>query len=486
MKIGIKKKLFLIIFLIFSLNIITVLLFGGTFLEQFYIHNKKQELIQSSISIQQAYSQDGITGLQEPLQECAAQNTTVLVYDQIQRNFIFLGNQNTNVDPRIESELWLRQAEQDQIFNKLQGRKYVFMEADGQLTDSIYFYTKLNEHTYLFMETPKAYIETTANTALQFFAYVSIGALVLGILATYFMASKIVRPIKQIDSTAQKISNMDFSEKCDVHTGDEIEALANSVNKMSDALKQNIDILKRDLEREEQTNKMRREFVANVSHDFKTPLSLISAYSEALRDNTEPEKSGEICDILVEQSNTMSQLVNQLLTLTQLESGMMTYEMSFFSINELVSTVIHNCKILLEKKGITVQSNLEEEMMVQGDFNRIVQVFTNIFENAIKYVDEKKKISVWLTRQNGMVRVNLFNSHPPIPQQDLNEVFDLFYRADKSRTASAKSYGIGLAIVKTIIQAHEGNCGAYHKDDGVVFWFELKEFVFEDDEEEFE
>ena len=481
---SIRNKLMFAILCVLSINIVVVLVFGQTFLESYYIHNKKNELRDLKREITSAYQNSSNKELQQGLTNCQENNVTYLLY--IKGNLVSLNSsQGSDYQARIDSTSWWYMAQSTGIFEQLEKTPTIVIQQKNEISDSLFLYSKLDDQVYLFLETPRAFIEATAQTAMKFFLFLSVGTLVLGIVITVILANRIAKPIKQIDKAAQKIAAMDFSEQCEVHTGDEVEALANSVNSMSEKLKENISLLRRDLEREEQTNRMRREFIANVSHDLKTPISLISAYGEMLKDNSKDEKTSEVCDILLEQGETMTRLVNQLLTLSQLESGMISYDMSFFSMNDLIGTVVKNCRILLDQSGIDFALQLGEEYMVKGDYNRITQVFTNLFENAIKYVDEKKLIDVRLTHHKNWVRTSIFNSHAPLSQQELENVFTIFYKSDKARKASNKSYGIGLAIVKTIVEAHNGRYGVYNSEDGVVFWFELELFDF-DQEEEFD
>lgn len=504
MKHSIKNRLFFVIFIVLSFNIIIVLVFGNTFLERYYVHTKSQELSENAQQIKNAYKEEDYVIFYQLVEETNRSNTSILMYNSISGQYNYsgipgsMGNIErqdnplvTDFDERLSpmendkmiADSWITEAINIGIFDKLKVKDEVFVESES---DSLYLYTSLNEHIYLFLETPKSYISTTANTALRFFVYLSLGTLVIGVIAIYIVSSRIAKPIKEIDNTAKKIAAMDFSERCDVRTKDEIGALGNSVNTMADQLQKNINILKHDLEREEATNRMRREFVSNISHDFKTPLSLISAYTEALRDSQGVENPKKAYDIILEQSGTIDRLVNQLLTLNQLESGVMKYNMSFFSINELMRTVISNCRILLKKNNIDLGTDFNDEYFVKGDYTRITQVITNLLENAIKYVNEQKQIKIWFEEKGNMVRICLYNTHEHMDDGELKYLFDLFYRSDKSRTAAAKSYGVGLTIVKTIVEAHNGEVGVYNTKDGIVFWFNLEKFDFDDENDDTE
>ncbi|HIZ56533.1 MAG TPA: HAMP domain-containing histidine kinase, partial [Firmicutes bacterium] len=426
-----------------------------------------------------AYLSNNEALLPPKINACETENINIFIFIRIDdETFIQMYNSRSQEgQPRINTRAWYMLVTQIGLFDRLSpGGEPIIADYLGDSTGSIQLYSQIDEHTYLFLETPKEHIETNASLALQFSIYASLFTLMLGMIVTYFISSRITEPIRRIDAAAKKISNMDFSERCPVTSEDEIGQLSESINIMSDKLKTNIDLLKKDLEREEQTNRMRRDFMANVSHDFKTPLSLIAAYTEAIRDGEgSEEERQEYCDIIIEQSNTMSQFVTRLLSLSKLESGMASFDMSFFSINDVVATVIKNHKLLLQQKEIHYTVQTEDEYIVQGDYNQITQAFTNLLENAIKYVDEKKEIRVAIREadEEGKIGVFVYNSSPPLPDEDQEHLFDEFYKRDKSRGADSKSYGLGLAIFRAIIAGHQGSYGVYNIDEGVVFWFEL-------------
>lgn len=476
MKLSIKTKLFLVITAVFSINIAAVLLFGGTFLERYYVWSVEQNLVSDAADIKFDYTQDRFDLLTGQLQQCAMNNISVLIYRRDSNQIIYStvhSQTDSSVLGGIDARQWISQAMQENIFWQLEQQNPIVKEENNTLSDSIYLYSKMNQNTYLFMETPREHIETIAGIAMRFFLLVCLFTWLIGIVAVYFVSKRIAKPIRQIDFVAQRISAMDFSDRCEIHTGDEMEELSNSVNKMAEELSKNIDLLRKDLEREEQTNRIRQEFVANVSHDFKTPLSLITAYTEALKDGSMNEQ--EVCEVLTEQCGRMNRLVTQMLTLSQLESGMIRYDMSVFSLNELLRTVMQEFRLILQQQDIAFFEQIEEEYIVCGDYYRIEQVVTNLFENALKYVDERHRVWLRVFREDAQIFVVIGNSHLPLSEEEQQNVFEIFYRVDSSRENTKKGHGIGLAIVKSIVQAHQGSYGVNNCEDGVEFWFTLCE-----------
>ena len=336
--------------------------------------------------------------------------------------------------------------------------------------------------SYIVLNSPKEYISIVANTAERFVMYVSIITLLIAVIAVVIISDKITKPIVNINKVANKISNLDFSETCEVSGKDEIGDLGNSINEMSTKLQDSIDYLKQravmlrnDLEKQESSNKTKKEFIASVSHDFKTPLSLITAYSELLVEKyKDDEDTKSQLMIISEQAMKMNLMVNQLLTLSQLESGTEKIDDSIFCLNEAVESVLKDIRIMIEQAEIKLTFKYQDDYIVKGDYNKITHVITNLLENAIKYCDEKKIVNINIKEIDNKIRTSIYNTHPGISEQALPNLFNSFYKEDKSRGGNSKSYGLGLSIVKAVMEMHNGKYGVYNSNAGVVFWFELE------------
>ncbi|MHB8963720.1 MAG: sensor histidine kinase, partial [Saccharofermentanales bacterium] len=239
-------------------------------------------------------------------------------------------------------------------------------------------------------------------------------------------------------------------------------------------------MLREDLEREETSNRIRREFIANVSHDFKTPLTLITAYSESIKDSLdEPVGQADIkeqCNIIISESHKMDSLVNQLLKLAQLESKTIALEMSMFDLNEMIADVIRNSRIMLKDKNLGIRFEHGPERIAYADYLKMEQVMSNLFENAVKYSSEDSDIEITVSGES-VFRVNIFNKTSARTAEDPNDYFISFYKSDSARSLEDKSYGLGLAIVKAIAGLHGSGCGAYYSGDGINFWFEIAAYT---------
>ena len=351
-------------------------------------------------------------------------------------------------------------------------------DVDGSITLT----TRLDDNLYLFMDSPRGYIKSSADLAVKYTAFLSIIILLIGSWLIYLAVDRMTKPIRNIQEVADKISRLDFSQNCPARGSDEIARLATSINNMSDELQSNIsrlveanDILKSDLERQQQTEQMRRQFIANVSHDFKTPLTLMISYAEALSEQAHGEQAQECCEIIIGEGNKLSAMVGRLLELSRLESGVARAEKSIFCLSEVLDESVRSLRILTEPRGIQVRRCLDEEFIVCADYTKIDQVVTNLFENAAKYAPKGAVVTLRAQRAGvDACRVSVENTGAQIPQEDISSLFDSFYRGDKARSNDGQSYGLGLAIVRGIMDAHGRPYGVENIEGGVRFWFELE------------
>jgi two-component system, OmpR family, sensor histidine kinase VanS len=518
---NIRGKLYLLIVSILVLNLLLTFFFGQTLLSRFYLLSKTRELKTFRAQIQTVFADDD--KLSRIIGEAEKRNITALIFtmDEDQVSVVYFSRTtvpgammprgNARDRLRYNPLLWITYAVNRQILEELadantndtiiQTHSDFSMHPGMAVTGpSMQLYSKINANTYLFLETPREYIEQTASFAVRYMLYISLGTLAVALILLAFAAKKITDPIRNMEKVADKIANLDFSEQCEVRNNDELGQLSDSINRMSKTLQENIGnltvmnaMLQEDLVREEKTNQIRREFIANVSHDFKTPLSLISAYAEAVKDDLDRERhdgessesmENEIknrCDIIIAESAKMDKLVNQLLRLSLLENKMVRVDCAPFDLTGLIGEVIRKNQILLKSSKLTVRFQDTSERIGYGDYAKIEQVISNLFENAIKYARKETVIDVWVEREEKYT-VRIFNETQRVDEIDPDLLFTSFYKGDFSRSLEDKSYGLGLAIVKAIVELHGNRCGAYRKDQGLVFWFEIS--VFPDDKEE--
>ena len=352
-------------------------------------------------------------------------------------------------------------------------REGMYLESWGFFSDNT---------TAFIMNTPLSSIRESVDLSNRFLAYVGIATASIGALLIYVATRRMTKPINELSVLSEKMSRLDFNVrfKAAEHDVEEIKILGSSMNRLSERLKETIGELKsannqlqKDIEEKTRIDEMRKEFVANVSHELKTPIALIQGYAEGLQEGMAEDKESRdyYCEVIVDEAGKMNKMVQQLLTLSSLESGNDRTVMERFDIVELIEGVINAARILLEQNNITVKFHAQEPIYVWADEFKIEEVVTNYLSNAIHYADGEKIIVIRIHQEDEKTRVSVFNTGTPIPDEELPNLWNKFYKVDKARTREYGGSGIGLSIVKAIMDGHSQECGVENWDNGVEFWF---------------
>ncbi|MBU3158866.1 HAMP domain-containing histidine kinase [Clostridium frigoris] len=289
----------------------------------------------------------------------------------------------------------------------------------------------------------------------------AIFAIILSYIVIYYFSQKIIiKPLAEINAVARKISNGDVNKRVYLKSNDEIGELAQTFNFMADSVEKN--------------EKNRREFISNVSHEIRSPITSIKGFIGGILDGVIPEeKEKYYLSIAYEEIQRLTRLVNDLLDMSAIEAGEFSLKIIKVDINEIIRlTVIKNETKIKEKRASVDVCFEEENLFVAGDKDRLVQVITNLLDNSIKYVNEGGKIKISSKTKGRKAFISVFNDGPQIAEEDLLHIWDRFYKADKARTAK-DSTGLGLAIVRNIITQLQEDIWVENKDKGVYFTFTL-------------
>ena len=319
----------------------------------------------------------------------------------------------------------------------------------------------------------------------RFYLMIGIIVTVLGGIFISIFTRKITKPVVELTEISQKMANLDFEARYTSGGEDEIGILGHNFNQMSETLEKTISELKtannelqKDIEKKEQIDEMRKEFLSNVSHELKTPIALIQGYAEGLQDNIsdDPESREFYCEVIIDEANKMNQMVKKLLTLNQLEFGNDQVNMERFDLTALIQGIIQSSKILAEQAGAEIIFRQSDPIYVWGDEFKVEEVLTNYVTNAIHHVKYDKKIDIRCVCQEGNRKKKaVFNTGDTIPEEDLGKKSGIkFYKVDKARTRKYGGSGIGLSIVKAIIESMHQECGVKNFDNGVASWFTLE------------
>lgn len=337
----------------------------------------------------------------------------------------------------------------------------------------------------IILRTPIQGIKDNVNISTTLIKYVGGAILAVGIIAAFVVSTYITRPIKQLSNIAEKMSEMDFDARYEGSDKGEIGLLGKSMNNMSEKLEQNIAELKKanlelkkDIDKKEKLEIMRTDFLSNVSHELKTPIALIQGYAEGLKEGItdDPESMEFYCDVIMDEANKMNTMVKRLLTLNQIEFGNDEPEMERFDINELIASVADANAIRAGQKNMSIVfDNRNEHNFVWADEYKTEEVLTNYISNALNHCDGKRAIEVRTEKSEngGTITVTVYNSGKNIADEEIERIWEKFYKTDKARTREYGGNGIGLSIVKAIMDSMGQEYGVRNVSDGVEFWFNL-------------
>ena len=459
------------------------------FMEQFYVQNKREAIIQAYRSIAQAISDGDITSEEfdvEITHICERYNIEMIVLDadsltikssannaeQLTKilwdNILDSGNYNDKEIIDI-GEGYTLQIEKD----RATGRKYLEM------------WGVVGAGNLILVRSTMESIKDSVSISNTFMAYVGVIAIVVGSVVILYISKKITDPIKRLYLISDKMKNLNFEAKYEntENYNNEIDILGQNMNELSETLEQTIKelknaniTLKQDIAQKEEIDEMRKEFLSNVSHELKTPIALIQGYAEGLREgiNDDPESRDFYCDVIMDEASKMNMMVKKLLTLNQLEFGNEKANMDRFDIVEMVRNYIKSAELLARQKEATIQFDVEESIFVWGDEFKVEEVLQNYYSNALNHIDGEKIIEIKVVKLDNHARVSVFNTGKPIPKESIGHIWEKFYKVDKARTREYGGSGVGLSIVKAIMESMNQAYGVINYDNGVEFYFELE------------
>ena len=337
---------------------------------------------------------------------------------------------------------------------------------------------------YLFlMRLTNESINETVGIANRFYTNIAMIMTLLGVILMLFIASKVTKPIRELAAVSKKMSNLEFDTKYTGNSKDEIGVLGESMNEMSAVLEKTIselktanNQLKKDIEAKTEVDELRKEFISNVSHELKTPIAIIQGYAEGLKEsvNDDAESREFYCDVIVDEAAKMNRMVKKLLTLNQIEFGNIQAEFERFDIVQTIDNILNQTHILLVEKGARVDFDNTRQIYVWSDEFQIEEVITNYVSNAINHLAYENIIRINVEQKGETVRVTVANTGENIPEASIDRIWDKFYKVDKARTREYGGSGIGLSIVRAIMDSIHMSCGVNNIQGGVEFWFEVE------------
>ena len=516
MRNSIRFKMTSILILIVGWVIVFTWFLNNTFSEKYYVSSEKTSIVQTFNKVKNILKNQEDQDVIDEEMEQISNKTNIKMMIAQSSNYYY--NQNVIFSNLIDGSKtyeeilgYLDQIRSQVIlghngeyFKSNDGKKSIFPWENNEennlstLVNKGYFVTQLKDQAsgqngiYLFGFTDNDYliamrvsiegIQASADISSRFMAYIGMIGIMLGSLVIFIFSSSFTKPIKDMASVANRMANLDFDAKVTVVQDDELGELGNSMNQLSEKLESTIaDLkaanieLKKDIEKKEKIDDMRKEFLSHVSHELKTPIALIQGYAEGLKENiTDDEESKDFyCEVIADEAKKMNSMVKKLLTLNQIEFGNNQLNMQRFDVCQMIQNKINSSQILFKKKNNTVIFDEKSPVYAWADELMIEEVFSNYLSNALNHVYENGTIRIWFERMDSNLRVHVYNDGKCIPEEELNKLWIKFYKVDKARTREYGGNGIGLSIVAATMKAHGKDFGVSNKENGVDFYFDL-------------
>lgn len=303
-------------------------------------------------------------------------------------------------------------------------------------------------------------IDATVETLRTQLIYITIIFMGLSIILAILISKKISNPIVKINDSAKELAKGKYDTRFEGKGYLEITELSNTLNYASKELSK--------------VDDLRKELIANISHDLRTPLTLITGYSEVMRD-LPGENTPENVQIIIDEAKRLTSLVNDILDISKLQSGTQEIVLSEFNLTESVRNMIDRYAKLTEQKGYNISFSSDEDVYVSADAMKISQVIYNLINNAITYTGKDKLVTVRQSCKDGYVKIEVIDTGDGIPQENIPLIWDRYYKVDKTHKRAAVGTGLGLSIVKKVLDMHEGKYGVESTvGEGSTFWFALK------------
>lgn len=457
----IRWKIFFLMFSVVLMIILGLMVTNTIYLEKFYIKNKKEKLVElGQILIDPKYVID-FQNLE------MHSNVAILI-------------KRTDELYKLEKEAVLPKEEIEEIIVSLKNREYIFKEItllDYRGKVLILFMPYMKDR-YIEIITPLSFIQEGLEISTCYHLLIIILALIIGSSMSFIFSKKMTDPILELKEITQRISLLDFNIKFEKERKDEIGELGYAINKMGGTLEKNIDEINKvnrklmeDIENEKRLDKLRKEFIASVSHELKTPIAIIQGYAQGLMENiAETEEDRNFyCEIIVEESLKMDSLVKELLLITQMESGYFKIEKEEVDLYQMIKDI----RDKYSSKSREIKYIGKKNIFAYCDEKYIDRVLENLVINALKYSTGDREVTISVDEIGNKYKIIISNESENLSEDDLENIWTPFYRVNKARDRDG--HGLGLAIVRGILENHRSDFGVYITEKNTInFWFELE------------
>lgn len=439
--------------------------FQIVFLEQFYTQIRISNVEKSGIEIAKVLAAGNQIEFQDKLDEFTYNNNLTAELVDLQHNILYFSGaagmsgqmpmMRNNLRNEVYNKVFKGQIVSAPMTHPRFGSSFMIIgipvKLDGKVQGGI------------LINLPLASVKDTADILKVQLLYITIILLVTSVVIAFLLSRTFTRPILDITKVAMTMAAGNLTTRIHLKRRDEIGRLGETINHMGQELSK--------------VEQLRKDLIANVSHELRTPLSLIKGYAETIKDvsGDSLEKREKHLDIIIDETNRLSDMVQEILEFSQMQAGYVDLNIQQFKINDTLERIYKKFEILGAKTGIRIVLKVEGEAFVEGDEAKIEQVLYNLLNNAFNHSAKDGEITLGFTEGQEKIRVQVADAGEGIPENEIPYIWDRFYKVDKSGNRKKSGTGLGLAIVKNILEAHRCSYGVESKEGlGTRFWFELK------------
>ena len=485
----VRGKLFLTLCIIVISIVLFLIVVNSFVLESYYQFIKSNTLKSVYEEINSYYNGNlKVENMSEELDKIAISNNFDIIIKDNNDVVVYLSNKDFLSNIRQIIDFWgINRKQEYKVIEESDNIEIMNIRDTETRINYILLTGKLDNGYSTYIRLPISSIQESVNISNRFLYLIASIVIIVGGIAIIFISKQFSDPISEINAIAKKMANLDFSHKYVVKDDDEINELGESINVMSEKLEKTINQLRKsnielekDIEKKSKIDEMRKSFISDVSHELKTPIALIQGYSEGLLENvnTDEESRKFYAEVILDESNKMDKLVKQLLELTKLEYEKREFNNRTFNIVELEKEIVRSSQVMIEEKNTKVEFDTEDKINVYADDFYISQIITNYLTNAIKHVKEVDgenyiKITNTIIPEREKVRITVFNTGNKIAEENLSRVWNRFFKADEARNREDGGSGIGLSIVRAIMNNYGTDYGVENKENGAEFYFEI-------------
>lgn len=484
---SIRNRMTIIFFVVLLAALVACWLANSFFLERYYVRNKQMVLERVYVQLDAASGKEGLDDeqfVQKLNSACDQNNISLFVMGSDGRVKLYFMKDYKFMQDRLYSYLFGGDVSGKEEKELKKTERYTIRMNHDPYVDGEYLEMigVLQRGELFIVRTALEPIRESVVLANRFLGYVGLAVLIVGALVVQLMSRKIAGPILELAALSERMCSLDFNVKFSGEGSDEVAFLGNHMNQLSETLEKTISELKtannelqRDIEQKEKNDEMRKEFLSNISHELKTPIALIQGYAEGLQEciNDDAESRSFYCEVIMDEAAKMNTMVKNLLTLNELEFGKENVTMERFNVAAMLHNMLQSRAILFEQKEVHLVFEEKHPVFVWADEARLEEVLNNYISNALNHVDGERIIKITIEKKVCKVRIGVFNTGRPIPEEDLERIWDKFYKVDKARTREYGGSGVGLSIVKAIMESMHQPYGVVNYDNGVEFWVEL-------------